>query len=253
MRTRSAGVGSRALEWGGLLSLGIVYTLVRAWAAPSDGAVAVANALDVMALERALGLFVEGPVQAAALSHAWVVSFSNTYYLALHLPPVIGLLAYAFWRGGEHWPLVRNALATFTVLGLAIHVAYPVAPPWVVDATDVATTYGGDRTRELVASGLGNPFAAMPSMHLGWALAAGIGFVLLATNLWLRLFGVVHPAIMAAATVVTGNHYVLDLVASVVLLGLSFAAVSLVKRWSLPAARGERDPPRSARASSPER
>lgn len=76
----------------------------------------------------------------------------------------------------------------------------------------------------MAASGLGNPLAAMPSMHFGWALAAGYAFLRWAENPVLRAAGLLHPLVMGVAIVVTGNHYLLDAVASALLL----AAASLV-------------------------
>lgn len=208
-------------QWGAVAAFGVAYALLRAWAMPEDPAVAVSNALEIVQLELKLDLFVEASLQGFVLGREWLVSALNTYYVALHLPPVLGLMVFAYVRRPDAWPLVRNVLLLFTALGLVVHIVYPVAPPWFVPELGIGDTFAKTHATSVQASTLGNPFAAMPSMHFGWALAVGIGFATLARSPGLRAFGVLHPIAMGVAIIATGNHYALDAVASVLLLAVS--------------------------------
>jgi hypothetical protein len=61
-----------------------------------------------------------------------------------------------------------------------------------------------------------NQFAAMPSLHFGWALIVAIGLGRLTrrrSRLWMA-----HPLITLLAIVATGNHYWLDAAVAAVLV-----------------------------------
>lgn len=237
--------GRHLQQWGLVAAIAVVYGIVRAWAAPEDATVAIRNALDVVALEARFDLFVEGAIQATVLDHAWLVDALNSYYVGMHLPPIVAFLVFVYVRREAAWPFVRDALMLFTVVGLVVHVVYPVAPPWFVDHLGIADTFADAHATNAGSSTLGNRFAAMPSMHFGWALAVGLGIALLARPLWLRVAGALHPVLMGLSIVATGNHYLLDAAASVVLLAACVAAVAWARGWrGLEAlAPGTRDDP----------
>lgn len=223
--------GRHLQQWGLVAAIAVVYGIVRAWAAPEDATVAIRNALDVVALEARFDLFLEGAIQATVLDHAWLVEALNAYYVGMHLPPIVAFLVFVYVRREAAWPFVRDALMLFTVVGLVIHVVYPVAPPWFVDHLGIADTFADAHATNAGSSTLGNRFAAMPSMHFGWALAVGLGIALLARPLWLRVAGALHPVLMGLSIVATGNHYLLDAVASVVVLATCVAAVAWARGW----------------------
>jgi hypothetical protein len=83
--------------------------------------------------------------------------------------------------------------------------------------------------RVLQPSALTNPYAAMPSLHFGWNLLVGIAIARHARLALIRLLGVVMPALMLAAIVLTANHYILDGLA-----GGSLAVGSLLVAERLP-------------------
>lgn len=218
-------------ELGIIVSVAAVYSTLRAWAQPEDPSLAVANALDVVAIELKANLFLESALQGLLLGPAWLIDAMNWYYLAMHLPPVAALLLYTYLWRPDAWPFLRDAMIAFTLFGLVLHIVYPVAPPWFVERLGVADTFAEKHAIALGTSTAGNPFAAMPSMHFGWALAAGAGFAMWANALWARILGVLHPIVMGVTIVATGNHYVLDVVASVALLGLAVGGVALIRGW----------------------
>ena len=194
---------------------------------------ALAHARDILDIERALHLDPEAALQRFALLHPLLLQAANIFYLAGHLPV---LIAVAIWLYRAHRPayrIFRNAFGLTALLGLTIYVVLPVAPPRFLPGfvdTLKATGLGLD------GSAIGllyNPYAAMPSLHVGWALLAGLSLVICGRSWWPRLAGVALPLLMALTVLVTGNHFLLDIAA-----GTGIALLSLICSWWLAAARG---------------
>src|ERR671925_516598 len=75
--------------------------------------------------------------------------------------------------------------------------------------------------------GLSNPVAAVPSLHAGWALGVGVGLVRYATQRWLQVLGAIYPAAVTLTIVVTGNHFIFDAIAGMVVLWAGFMVARL--------------------------
>lgn len=192
---------------------------------------ALAHARDILSIEQTLHLDPETALQRLALLHPLLLQVANIFYLVGHLPV---LIAVAIWLYRTHRPayrVFRNAFGLSALLGLTIYVVLPVAPPRFLPGfvdTLKATGMGLD------GSAIGllyNPYAAMPSLHVGWALLAGLALVLYGRAWWLRLAGAALPLLMTLTVLVTGNHYLLDIVA-----GTGIALLSLTCSWLLAAA-----------------
>jgi hypothetical protein len=192
---------------------------------------AFANAHGVVHLERALGLFHEEALQAAfgALDRALSV-----YYLLGFAPLLVGVLV---WLAIQRRPLyreLRSLLLLSISLAVIVHVALPVAPPRLVPGLGIADTVGLDHDHGSIAGIPFNPYAAMPSMHVGWSLLLSIVAWKASSSLLARGLLAVHPALMAVAVTATGNHYFLDSLAGVlvalVALGLWHGAPAWRRR-----------------------
>jgi PAP2 superfamily len=197
-----------------------LYLAVRgiAIASPSE---AFANARDVIHVERALGVFHEEALQAALGAAEGALS---VYYLLGFAPLLLGILV---WLALSHRPLyreLRSLLLLSISLAVVVHVLLPVAPPRLVPGLGIADTVGLDHGS--LAGIPFNPYAAMPSMHVGWSLLAGLVALKASRSLLMRGFFAAHPVVMAVAVTATGNHYFLDSVAGVL---VALAAVGLWK------------------------
>jgi PAP2 superfamily len=172
--------------------------------------VAVAHASDVVHLERWLGIFDE-----RALQHALspVVEFFSAYYM-LGFGPM--LLVTAVWLGITHRDLyrgLRNALLVSVGIATLCYVFFPTAPPRLaglgihdtvgLSSHDTGSVFGVIRF---------NPYAAVPSMHVGWSLIVGYFGVLAARRRIVKAFFVAHPFLMALTVMSTGNHFFFDCV-----------------------------------------
>jgi hypothetical protein len=69
---------------------------------------------------------------------------------------------------------------------------------------------------------MANQFAAMPSLHFGWAVLVAYGVVRALHTRW-RWLIVAHPIITLAAIVITANHYWLDALVALALIGAAMA------------------------------
>jgi len=192
--------------------------------AGNDVTRAVHNGSSLWHLERTLHVPSEQTVQDLVLGRRQVVQAANWYYLGAHFPVTIAFLAGLFvWRRRQY-ARVRNALAVSTALGLAIHIAYPLAPPRLVgdiDMVDTGSVFGPSPYNGAIR-GAANQFAAMPSLHVGWAVLIGIVLWRLAPRGW-RWLGVVHASLTTVVVVVTANHYWID--------GAVGAAIVLLALW----------------------
>jgi len=122
---------------------------------------------------------------------------------------------------------LRNAMVASGLMGLCVYTTYPVAPPRLADMGLVDTiTEQSSSYRVLQPPAFVNQYAAMPSLHVGWDLLVGLALVAAAGSLAVRTVGRLMPVVMAAATVLTANHYVLDVLVGA-LFGLAGWAVAL--------------------------
>ena len=195
----------------------------------------------IVSLERALGIDWEGAFQDLIIGQDWLVDVANWVYIYGHWP-VIGItLVWLFLRAPFEYRILRNAMFISGGIGLLVYALYPVAPPrfGILDVVDTVTQRSSSY-RTLQPPGLINRYAAMPSLHFGWNLLVGIVIWRATSRRLLRVVAVVMPLAMAFAVVVTGNHYVADVIAgaAVALIGLACALV--IAPDPAPAGSGDR-------------
>ncbi|MFD9078129.1 phosphatase PAP2 family protein [Streptomyces erythrochromogenes] len=196
------------------------------------------NADRIWDAERLLHLPGEGAVQRLLLHGDALVTTANTYYAAVHFPATALFLVWLYVRRPAHYLWTRRVLAVLTGAALVLHLAYPLAPPRMLPAArliDTGQVYGPTVYRAAPdADTLANQFAAMPSLHFGWALMLAIG-VIVATrggrgakggkgSPW-RLLWLLHPLVTLLVIVGTANHYWLDAVVAAALLGIALLVV----------------------------
>ena len=184
----------------------------------------------------------EGAVQQLLLHGEPLIRAANTYYAAVHFPATIAFLAWLYWRRPAHYVWSRRVLALLTGAALALHILVPLAPPRMLAATglvDTARVYGPSVYGAVPeADSMANQFAAMPSLHFGWALMVAIGLIA-ATRSPLRWWWLLHPALTLLVIVGTANHYWTDALAAAVLLGFALLVVPTPERPSEPSPPSE--------------
>lgn len=212
------------LLWGGLYG---VYLLVRGQTIAGLGE-ALANARRVVELERLTGLDQERLIQDASQALGVLDELLARYYELGFFPVVIAGLIVLAHRNRDRYREVRTAMLLAISAATVLFALLPTAPPRLVPGLGLIDTVGmnGHDTGSLYGVPY-NPYAAMPSMHVGWTLLLAIGLYGIAHGV-VRIVVVAHPAVMTVAVVATGNHYLLDALAGAT---IALVALALV-RWA---------------------
>ena len=194
-------------------------------------ATAVSNAVDLMRVERLLGIDVEGSLQAFVTGDRTLVDLANGLYIWGHWPLLIIGGVLLFHLAPAHYYRLRNVCLLSGAFGLMVFALFPVAPPRLAPSGLIDTiTLHARPYRTVLPVSLVNQYAAMPSFHAGWNLVLGVELFRATRNLALRAFAVTMPVAMAFSVVVTANHYVLDVIAGMLVAALALVAVALLER-----------------------
>ena len=204
-----------------------LYSLIRN-EIRTDPAAAYRHGRAVQHLQERLGFDVEVGLNRWVAAHEIVAQAVNYYYATLHLALTAGVLGWLFWARPLLYRTGRTALMVATLAALAGFYFYPLAPPRLLPEYGYIDTLARFHTGGSLADGSvaahSNQFAAMPSLHVAWAL--WVSWVLWRTGRgrWRTLaFG--YPVATIAVVVGTGNHFVVDVVGGIVVMTVGWAAV----------------------------
>ncbi|RKN21082.1 inositol phosphorylceramide synthase [Micromonospora musae] len=202
-------------------ALFLAYKICRLFVV-GDLSTAYDNATHVWALERTLALPDEATLQQGVLPHDGLVRAANRYYASVHFPATGALLLFTYLFRPALYRWARTLLAVLTAVGFAIQALVPMAPPRLLSATGVLDTgqlVGPRAYGDPATDTLSNQYAAMPSLHVGWATVVAIVLIAAGRSRW-RWLWLLHPLLTLSIVVLTGNHYWLDAVAALALLGV---------------------------------
>lgn len=220
-RRWSTWVGAAAFETAFVCALFALWQLAnRATHTHVAGGLAHGRAL--WDLERTLRIPSETWLQGLILDHGWLVRASNYYYATAHLTGMLLFLVWLWLRHRDRYAVWRNVMVLFTGIALLIEMV-PVAPPRLIGHTglvDTAMVYG-QSVYEFVGSGLADQYAALPSIHVGWALLIAAACWSVSTGV-ARWVGVAHGVLTMFVVVATANHYWLDGVAAALVLAVAW-------------------------------
>jgi len=205
----------------------IVLVLYAIWQLAGQLSVMqVTGALDrgrwVWQLERTLHLPSEVTLQQAVLPYRGLVEAANSYYAIMHVPALVAFLVWLFVRHRDRYPAVRNVLAIATGAALAVQLV-PLAPPRMLPRlgfVDTAARYH-QSVYEPLGRGLAGQLSAMPSVHVAWAVLIGVAVWSIGRGSG-RWIGPGHALVTVLVVVVTANHWWLDGIVAVMLLGLAW-------------------------------
>lgn len=220
-RSRKARLRELVLELVLIASMMVIYQGIRHLA---DGQLGVAfrHADWVWEVERSLRLPSEAAIQHWALSWGATAKLANLYYVGVHFPGTIVAMVWLWIRHRPDYLRMRTEMAVLTGTALFVHVIFPLAPPRLVNSFGMVDTMiltGPSAYPDNSTAGVANQFAAMPSLHVGWALLVAIAVIRVTNSPW-RWLALAHPALTVSVVVITANHYWLDgIVASLLLMG----------------------------------
>jgi membrane-associated phospholipid phosphatase len=200
-----------------------VYNAAR-WLFVGDLDQAREHARWIVTLEQSAGVAVEGSLQRAFDAGAVTWALSNVYLLA-QLVVVPGALLWLYRYAPPVYRGLRNTVLATWLLAVPVFAAFPVAPPRLA-GIGIADTVSAQAAVALTGRStvFYNPLAAVPSLHVGFAAAVAIAAAIALRPRWAKALALLWAPLVALATVVTGNHYVFDLAAGLVVTTLGYAA-----------------------------
>jgi hypothetical protein len=189
------------------------YRLVRGAIDAHTTAAAFDHARDIIGIERNLHLFIEPSVQAWGSRQGWITDFASWMYVNAHLPLMIGSLIWLYFFRNRAYYFVRNVFVVSMAIALVGYFFWPTAPPRLFPEwgfQDSVSNFLGFNTDKAATSALVNPFAAVPSMHVCFALIIGLSLSRLVKHRPLRIAWTLYPLLMTFVVVVTANHWWMD-------------------------------------------
>jgi hypothetical protein len=211
---------------------------------------ALDRARDIDRFQQWLHLPTEIAMQHFVVAHDALARFVNAYYAIVHVPALIAFMVWAFVRHRDRYPHWRNGLVAVTAGCLVIRFLR-VAPPRFIDElgfVDLSSRFGlgvyGD-----VGTGVSDQFAAMPSIHVGWAAVVALGAFAISSSPW-RWIVLMHLPVTVFVVAATGHHWWLDGVVAVALLAGGLMLDSALRRRSAARAIRVADPCPDAREPS---
>lgn len=223
---------------------------------------ALAHAEGILALERSLGVSPELSLDRWLGRHHTLGLIVSDYYDNAHFVVTLGLLGWLWWRRADIYRPLRTTLVLANVIAFVVFWCYPVAPPRMLghdgfsDIVASSGAFGSWHTGALASAA--NQLAAMPSLHMAWAGWCALVVWRLTRRAWLRGLALLYPCMTAFAVLSTGNHYLLDVLAGLLTLGVALAITASIPRLAgsmssllAPVRLGPATLPRTGRLASP--
>jgi PAP2 superfamily protein len=197
---------------------------------------AFTNARRIESIEQVLGVAWEQSLQRAFLAIPDLIPALNIFYFVGHFVVTTIFFVWLYRRSWDGFRSFRDAFLIATAIAVVVHWLFPTAPPRLagVGLEDTLLIFSGIDIGSPTSAAYSNPVAAVPSLHAAYALGVGIGVVRYARSSLVRVAGALYPPLVILTILVTGNHFLLDAVAGIAVLGAGFLAV----RW-LRGRRGE--------------
>jgi PAP2 superfamily len=204
-----------------------LYRIVRGLVDGQAG-LAFENARNLVDFERSVGLFFEPGQQAWARGQEWILVWANWMYVNSHFVITTTFLIWLYIARNYAFYYVRNMFMVAMTLALAGYVVYPTAPPRFLPEwgfTDTVANFVGEGASNS-ASALYNPFAAVPSMHVAFALMIAVPATMLVRNRLLKVFWAIYPALVTFVVMATANHFWMDAALGALVAAASASAAS---------------------------
>lgn len=220
-----------------------VYSYVRG-AAPDARGTAEGHGRQILAIEQFLRIDMEHWLNHTVAGSPLLESGMNFFYSTFHFLVPLSLLGWLYVRRPATYRAARTSLSVATLLGLVGFWLYPLAPPRLMPGHGYIDTANGPQDFSDpsfgVLTGVSNQYAAMPSLHVGWALWCALLIASLTPRVWVRLLGALYPVLTTLVVMGTANHYLLDAAGGVVVVAAGLAVqYALTGRSGLAAAPEE--------------
>src|SRR3954469_16941846 len=217
----------------------IVYSAAR-FVTIGDLDAARGNAAWIVGLERSAGVGVEASVQHA-FNGSFAIWILNRLYLIAQLGVIPAVLIFLYHRSYAIYATLRNTIIATWLISVPVYGLFPVAPPRLADIgiVDTISSQTGVDMGSNFSTSFYNQLAAVPSLHVGFAVAVGVALFCALRQPVLRWAALLWGPVVALAVVATGNHFVFDAVAGLAacvlgyLLGAAAARIRVARGASL--------------------
>ncbi|MFD5078313.1 phosphatase PAP2 family protein [Streptomyces sp. NPDC058371] len=210
--------------------------------ARGDVSSAVDHGLTILRVEKFLHLNAEHPLNRLFTRESWLGVPADFWYASLHYLVTPAILVWVFRSHAVRYRVARTWLMTSTFIGLIGFTLLPTCPPRLLTAShgfvDTMAQYsdygwwGGQASAPRGMGGMTNQYAAMPSLHVGWALWCGVMLWRHGRTPAAKVAGIVYPLFTTIVVMGTANHYFLDAVAGAAVMGVGLALTPLVLRFA---------------------
>jgi hypothetical protein len=161
----------------------------------------------------------------------WLQDPSSYYYDLAHVDVTLVVLVVCWWWRAEVYRRARNALVLINLVGLVVFFLYPVAPPRLLPDGGFIDIVANSGTWGAANGAVQHPneYGSMPSLHTAWAVWVALTVMAMTPRLTWRVLGWLHVTVTVVVVIITGNHYLVDLVA-----GAATAVVAWVVSQRVP-------------------
>jgi PAP2 superfamily len=208
-----------------------LYRLTRGIADnPGVATTAFNHARDLISIERSLNVFIEPSVQTFVSGERWLADIASWMYINAQTSITLGALAWIYLRRNPSFYFVRNMFLVAFLIALIGYTVFPTAPPRFLPEwgfIDTVAQFTGVPQDSVTVDALFNPYAAVPSMHAGFAIMIGWPLARLVKPRALRVFWASYPLIVTFVIVATANHFLADAFLGACTAGLG----ALAARW----------------------
>jgi hypothetical protein len=212
---------------------------------PNSATVAFQHARDLIGIERSLNLFVEPSVQAFTSGQQWLLDTTSWMYINAQTSVTLGALAWLYLFRNPSFYFVRNMFLIAFGIALIGYSVFPTAPPRFFPEWgffDAVSDFTGVPQDSVTVNNLFNPYAAVPSMHVAFALMIGVPLSRLVKWRALKIFWAMYPLLVVFVIVATANHFIADAVLGACAAGIGALAARALARtrprvWTFQPAR----------------
>lgn len=217
------GWGDAARQLGLFVLADLCYETVRG-IAEGKTAAAFANADKIVEIEQVTGTFFEADLQGTLLSSQWLIETSNWLYMNTHFVITTSFLVWLYVFRNDAFYFVRNMFLVAMGLALVGYTLFPTAPPRLLPElgfVDTITDFSQVSHDSALVKLFVNPYAAVPSMHVAFALLIAVPAYRISFHLVSKLFWAIYPVVVLFVVIVTANHFWLDAAAGAVVAVLA--------------------------------
>jgi hypothetical protein len=197
------------------------------------------HARDLVSAERSLGLLFEPNVQHWAVGAGWPADVARWGYANLHFKGSCLMLAILYFGYRGSFGFVRNAVIAAMAISVLGYALFPTAPPRFLPELGLDPSSAVTGNNPLLSNPgdpLFNPFAAVPSMHVGLSVILAWSLAMLVRARPLRVALFAYPLLMTYVVIASGNHFWLDAVFGLLTAALATGVAMLLARlnsdWS---------------------